>query len=149
MKRIAIFCLIPLFAIALLAAGTTTTVTTSTTFSKAGEIDTLPSATGSYSLKYWPTAAWQLAVFGTDSIKILMAFDGYVGGKWILGVKYDTLFLNETSAPTAARVTLLRHASSSTFAGYELMRARVTFGAVGADDSLSTLYYKAYLNLSD
>ncbi len=149
MKRIAIFCLIPLFAIALLAAGTTTTVTTSTTFSSAGEIDTLPSATGTYSLKYFPTAAWQIAVYGTDSIKVLMAFDGYIGGKWVLGVKYDTLYINESSATTMARTTLLRHQSSSTFSGYELMRARVTFGAVGIDDSLSTLYYKAYLKLSD
>lgn len=149
MRKIIYFCLIPLFTIAIIAGGMTTTVTTSTTFAKAGEIDTLPSATGSYSTRYYPTISWNLGVYGTDSIKVLLAFDGKIGDKWSLGVVYDTLYINETSATTAIRRTLLRGYTTTSLAGFEQFRARITFGAVGADDSLSALYYKAYIQYTD
>lgn len=145
MKKIILFCLIPLFTVAIIAGGTVTTITNSTTFAKAGEIDT----TSTYSLKYYDKAFLQLAIHGTDSIKVLMACDGLVGTKWDLGVKYDTLFLNETSAPDACKAMLLRGYGTTGVGGYERVRFRITFGAVGADDSTSALYYKAYIIHSD
>jgi len=148
MKKILFVFILPvLLTFAVIAGGNVKTVTSSTTFAKAGETDTL--TTGLDNLQKYSTASFNLAVFGTDSIKVLLAFDGYIGGKWVQGLKYDTLFINETSAPNLARSTLLRGYTTTSLAGYETIRARVTFGAVGADDSLSALYYKAYLHLTD
>jgi hypothetical protein len=146
MKKILIFCLMPLVVVALLAGGTVKTITSSTSFVSGGETDTI---TASMALNKYNTASFQFAVFGTDSVKILFAFDGYIGGKWVQGLKYDTLFVNETSAPTAARSILLRGYGTTSLAGYETIRARVTIGAIGTNDSISALYYKANLYLTD
>lgn len=125
------------------ASGLWITIQASKTFTTTASITDTSS---DIPLKFYPVVELQHQVYGTDSVQFRFAIDGKVGTVYNEGIYYDTLTISE-STTKRGRGIQLRGWGTNNIKGYEVIRIRTTHGAVGADDSLSALYYTQKLLL--